>query len=180
MRKYLLPASIASAAILSSFSAAASDGTITFNGQLVSNTCAVSAASKAMTVTLPTLAVAAFPTAGTVGGNTAFSMDVTGCPASITTATTYFETNPDVDASTGNLKPSAAGSAAFIQLKLTNQNGTPIDLSKSKGLQGVVPATVSALGAATARFAVEYVAVGGVPTAAGTANSSITYSMEYN
>ena len=174
MRKYLLPATVAGAAILSSMSVLASDGTITFAGQLNTSTCTVSAGSAALAVTLPTLPISALASAGTIAGNTPFALSITGCTTTAT-ATTYFEAGANVDSTTGRLKNT--GGATNVQLKLTNANGSAIDLSKTSGAQGVTAATVTA-GAATPSFAVEYYATGAAT--AGTVASTVTYSMIYN
>jgi major type 1 subunit fimbrin (pilin) len=180
MRKYLLPATIASAAILLSFSAAASDGTISFSGKIASATCTIDPGSAALTVTLPTLAVSAFQaTAGTLAGITPFSLTATNCPGAVTSITTFFENNSNVDGTSGYLNnPAGAGQATGVALKLTNATGSTIDLSKSSGGQAVVAATVDGTGTAVAKFAVQYVSTSAT-VVPGNVNPTITYSMVY-
>lgn len=169
---------LAAALALAFSSAHASDGTITFAGQLQTSTCAVSAASANQTVTLPTLATTNLNTAGQTGGTTAFAIAVSGCPTGVgapTTFTTFFETNSNVDMNNGNLK--STGTATGVQLRLSNATGGAIRLDKPTGSQNVTATSLSA-GAGTANYFAEYFATGA--TSAGTVASSITYSMVYN
>ena len=173
-KSYLLALSLISAAALPLVSHA-SDGTITFAGQLNSTTCTVSSGtSGSFTVTLPTLATTELAASGAVGGSTAFSIAVSGCTTN-TTATAYFESGPNVDTASGRLKNT--GTATNVQLQLLTSSGSVINTTAASGSQNVTGATIAS-GSATGNFAAQYYATGA--TAAGTVASSITYSMIYN
>lgn len=166
----------AAAAVLLAQGAQASDGTITFSGQLNNPTCNI--ATSSFTVALPVLSVASLKaTAGTTAGDTSFKLDLSGCTAGLTNATAYFEAGATIDTTTKNLK-NATGTAANVQIQLLNSDGTPIDLSGASGAQGVAAAPIVA-NAATAKFIARYYATSNTP-GAGTVGSSVTYSMVYN
>jgi major type 1 subunit fimbrin (pilin) len=177
MKKIILSTAIIGTALLSSVAAHASDGTINFTGQLQSSTCSVSSASQTLSVTLPTLATSALAAGvGTVAGSTPFSIAITGCTSG-STATTYFETNANVDQSSGRLNLATGSTATGVQLQLTNSNNSVINLAKPSGSQNVVAAAITG-GNATETFAVAYYATSAT-VGAGSANSNITYSMVY-
>jgi major type 1 subunit fimbrin (pilin) len=171
----LLSAAISLVAPLSSY---ASDGTISFSGTLNASTCTVSSGtSGSFAVPLPSVATSSVTGLGTTGGNTSFSIAITGCTGG-STATAFFEPGAYLDASTGHLKTATgAGAAANVELQLQNSDTSAIDLSKPSGSQNVAAATISS-NQATANFIAVYYATG--VTTAGTVNSSVTYSMIYN
>ncbi|MBG9390664.1 fimbrial protein [Caenimonas aquaedulcis] len=177
--KKQLSALVAVAAIYAPLAAHASDGTINFTGKLVSTTCTVTnGGATALNVPLP-------PTATTsvnpTGGDTAFSLNITGCTGP-TTATTYFEAGGNISAS-GRLINTAAATTpatgpANVELELLNGNGTTIALNAAYGSQNVTPAPITA-GSAVANFIVRYYHTDATPVTAGDVLSSVTYSMVY-
>lgn len=181
MRYFKLSAASAAAAlVLMSTSARASDGTITFNGNLQTTTCAVTAASASLTVGLPTLAASTFTALKPSAGQTNFSIAVSGCPTGAgapTSFTTFFEAGPTVNLANGYLKNT--GTATGVELRLLNaSNSAVIDLSKPAGSQNVAAASLPAgTGAGQANFWVEYY---GTSATAGSVTSNITYSVIYN
>ena len=84
MNKTLLSAALIAGFGIAAFApqaARASDGTITFNGKVLSSTCTVSNASGGIvTVTLPDVPYTAFTGTGSTAGLKAFSLNLTGCP----------------------------------------------------------------------------------------------------
>lgn len=154
--------------------AQASDGTITFNGALQTTTCTITGGGN-QTVTLPTLATSALPSAGTTAGGTGFSIAVTGC-SSGTTATAYFEAGANTNMTTGRLVNT--GAAGNVEIQVLNASGTVVNLAGSSvAAQGATAANISG-GAATENFIARYYATGA--TTAGAVTSSVTYSMIYN
>lgn len=170
--KSILKLSLVAAALAPVF-AHAFDGTITFAGQLTATTCTVTAATKDQTVTLPTLPATSMTVAKPSSGTTPFTLAVSGCSAG-TTFKPFFEGGPNVDATTGMVKNT--GTATNVQLRLTNADGTWINISGAS--QGVNTGTLSS-GAGTNDYAVSYYSVGGNATT-GTVAGTVNYSMIYN
>ena len=162
---------LAAAAVLLTQAAQASDGTITFNGQLTTSTCTITGGGN-QTVTLPTLSTATLATNGATAGDTLFKIDLTSCTAS--TANAYFEAGANTDASTGRLKTNATN----LPIQLLNASGTPINVAGSTtNLQNTTAATITS-GSGSQSFIARYFATGA--TTAGAVTSSVTYSMVYN
>ena len=174
-KSYLLALSLISAAALPLVSHA-SDGTITFAGQLNSTTCTVSSGtSGSFTVTLPTLATTELAASGAVGGSTAFSIAVSGCTTN-TTATAYFESGPNVDTASGRLS-NASGTATGVDMQLLTSTSSVITMGAANGSQGTTAATLSG-NAATQTFYLQYYATSATP-AAGTYIATFTYTLVY-
>lgn len=184
MRYFKMSAATAAAALaLLSTAAQASDGMITFNGSLVSNTCVINSGTSTMTVTLPTLSATSLSAASPAAGATPFSISVANCPSGLSSFVTYFEGagSANVDQTTGRLKNTATtGAATGVQLRLSNVGGgTAIDLSKPSATQGSAAAALTGTTtlSGTANYVVEYY---GTSASAGAVSSSITYSVIYN
>lgn len=158
---------------------AASTGTITFNGELTATTCDVSVngSGPSATVTLPTLSVTRLATPGVPGGTTKFSMALSNCAGTLTTASAFFEAGPTVDLTSGRLNSS--GTAGNVQLQLLDGSSStlaPINVGDSSQVNDTTYVDVSS-GTATLPYAVEY-----YPTAtptAGTVVSNVVYSIQY-
>ena len=103
-RSGVLATAIAVAAAMPAVSQAA-DGTITFTGQITSQTCTISGngAGKNLTVTLPTVSTSALATAGTTAGRTPFNIALSNCTPNSGNVSTYFEPGATVDTATGQL-----------------------------------------------------------------------------
>jgi major type 1 subunit fimbrin (pilin) len=166
---------LASAALLAGQAAQASDGTLTFNGQLTDSTCTLTGGGN-QTITLPTLSRLSVSGNGTTGGDTYFTIAVTGC-SGLSTASAHFEAGANIDTASGRLKNTAAGGAANVQIELLNKNGVALNLAGAMGSQNGVAETLSS-NAATQQFVARYYATG--TTSSGAVSSSVTYSMIYN
>lgn len=180
MQKLLLSTLLVSALSLTSQFAAASDGTITFNGQVVANTCTVNGNGTGMkdfTVTLPAVPASALAAAGHTAGRTPFNIALTGCTPTTGNVHTYFEAGPTTDASTGNLNV-AGGGATNVQIQLLNGNdSSAIKAGFADGSQNSHSVALTA-GAATLPYFAQYYATGAAGP--GAANSSVMYTMTYN
>ena len=99
MKKLLTSASVA--LLLAGFAAQAqaSDGTITFNGNVTAQSCtpAISGGTANGTVNLPTVSAKSLATATTTAGTTQFSITLSGCSAAATQAAAWFEAGSNVD-----------------------------------------------------------------------------------
>ncbi|MDL5429861.1 fimbrial protein [Klebsiella michiganensis] len=79
-----------STAAISSFSAQATDGTITFNGRVTDQTCTISTpGGKDFTVTLPTVSASTLAAQSATAGRTPFAINLSDCSKG--NVATYFE-----------------------------------------------------------------------------------------
>ncbi|PHV22481.1 fimbrial protein [Janthinobacterium sp. BJB446] len=157
-------------------SAFASDGTITFNGELLDSTCVVTVNGATSTVTLPKLSAAMLKTAKNIAGQTGFNIHLSACTGSTTTAAAFFETGPGVDPLTFNVK--STGTAKFVQLQLVDaQNGKAIKAGDLDQIASTSRVTKAASGDTVLPYAVQYVATG--EATAGTVAGTVTYSINY-
>ncbi|RJG14347.1 type 1 fimbrial protein [Pseudomonas cavernicola] len=160
--------------------AAPSANTINFLGEVTAQTCQVTINGNATTpvVLLPTVQASTLAAAGSVVGETPFTLGVTGCvaPTSAAQAIKAVFVGNNVTSS-GNLGNTAAGGATNVELQILNGvAGTPVNLSS--------PATVAGIslpvGATSAShdYAVQYKSVPGGATA-GAVTSSMQYTVSY-
>ena len=182
MKKTLLSAVMIASfgiAALASQSARAVDGTITFTGKVVANTCAfkVNGGSSSNTVVLPVVFTSALTAAGKVAGNTTFTISATGCDPLLTSVQAYFG-GANVDATTGNLMNTGAGAAGNVQVQLLNGTTTVMPLNTVNATAQNSPVGTFSGGAATMNYSAQYIAVGGAATA-GLVNTSVTYTINY-
>ncbi|GLQ49540.1 fimbrial protein [Dyella flava] len=189
MKKLILSAAmIAGLGMLASQAAMAADGTITFNGSISAVTCTVhggTAGSNSgnFTVTLPTVASSAFASGvGSTAGATPYNIYVgaageAGCTNGTQVSVHYEPTSPRVDPATGNLKlDTGTGVATGVQLQLLNAgNQSAINLANAPDS---TPITIAG-NTATLPFYAQYVSTATGVTA-GTANSSVLYTVKYN
>lgn len=197
MKKTLFSAVLAATFGLVALQASASDGTITFNGEVTDTTCTITGGGAAqgtsnITVTLPTVSTTALATAGQTAGDTAFSL-VLGGGTNCTngkTAALWIETTqtPALDTTTGALTNQAAGGAANVEVRMVNPaNNNPINL----GINAAVASGDTAIAAnnqpaasiqgntATLKYIGQYLAMAG-GAQAGAVSTYLTYSMQYN
>lgn len=173
----LAAAALMAAATLPTASYAA-DGTITFTGQITSQTCTISGngAGKNFTVALPTVSTSALATAGTTAGRTPFNIALSNCTPNSGNVSTYFEPGATVDTTTGQLL-NAAGTATNVEIGLLNSDSSVITLGAAQASQNS-KAVALASGAATLKYFAQYVATTGAATA-GTVNTTTLYSIVY-
>jgi putative major fimbrial subunit len=130
MKKLTLAASLVLGLSIA-IGASANDGTVTFIGKIVDQTCQVETGSKNLTVKLPTISKSALPSVGSFAGRTAFDIKVTGCTANKVNASkvaAYFLPNAQyVDETSHNLLNTAAGANADkVQIQLLQHSVTGI------------------------------------------------------
>jgi len=158
--------------------ASAADGTITFNGNITSQTCTIkgNGGGKDFTVTLPTVSTATLSNEGKTAGRTPFVIDLSNCSAGSANVHAFFESGPTTDNASGNLIL-ADGGATEVQIRLLNgDDGSPIKAGFADASQNSKSVTINA-GTAQLRYAAEYVATG--TAGAGAANTSVLYSIAY-
>lgn len=157
----------------------ASDGTITFDGAITSQTCTVNGGGQGnnFTVTLPTLSTSALSSDGATAGATPFAITLTNCTPSTGNVSTYFESGSTVDVGSGQLT-NAQGTATNVEVRLLNSDQSQVLLGQPAASQNSLPVALSA-GAATLNYYAEYAAKGAA-AGAGSVNTQVTYSMSYN
>ncbi len=138
MKAKLLTALIVAAGAMGSQFAHASDGTITFKGQITDTTCTITTgASGTFTVTLPTVSKTTLGAANVTNGITGFNIQLTGCNPASGNVHAYFEAGANVDPATGRLVNTDAvssGGASNVQIGLLNpSNSTAIVIGASDG-----------------------------------------------
>lgn len=178
MKIKLLSALLGAAVLMASQTAAASDGTITFNGNITAQTCTINgngSGSNNFSVTLPTVSTATLASAGQTAGRTPFNIKLSSCTPSSGNVHTYFEPGPTTDASTGNLVLNAGG-ATNVQLGLLNADFSAIKAGFADASQNSKSVAITT-GSATLSYYVQYVATGAA--GAGAANSSVLYTLAY-
>lgn len=172
MKKIILAAS---ALALGSVAAHAADGTVTINGKVTDQTCKVSANSKDITVTLPTVGVGSLATAGTTAGRTPFTINLENCKAGDVSA--FFETGGNVDAASGRLNNT--GTAGNVQVQLLSDSSVVIPVLANAAQAPVTTKATVAKDADSAalNYYAEYYATGAAK--AGDVATSVKYTINY-
>jgi len=181
MKKALISAAAIAALPFFAPAAHAYDGQIQFSGELVAQTCTIdvngTVTPAAATVTLPTVSTGALTAAGNTTGQTGFQISLSNCTGPAKSAAAFFENGPTVDVASGNLNTQAGG-AANVQLQLLDaSNGNVIKAGDMLQTLATTKVNLDASGNAKLPYAVQYYATGA--TTAGTVNSSVTYSVNY-
>jgi major type 1 subunit fimbrin (pilin) len=185
MNKTILSSLLAIAAAAPIASQAA-DGTITFNGNITSQTCTINGGANPadIAVTMPTVSASSLPSAGKTAGVVADSIKIalTACtktsstPATNGFARAFFEAGPTVDSITRRLINSN-GTATNVQVGVINQDGSDVAIGAASGAQNTQWIALSNAGAATLVYGSKYVATGAVVQ--GTVKTTVQYSIEY-
>ena len=115
--------------MLSPVAAQAADGKVTFNGEVIENTCTV--VNKDKTVTLPTVQRSALSSAGETAGVVPFTIDLTSCTPGADVSV-YFEKDQYVSTE-GRLKNTLSDGteAENVDVELLNTRFTPINLAET-------------------------------------------------
>lgn len=185
---------LASAAVVS-FSClnaqAAPDGTINFQGQVLTNTCVVAAnnatapsgaAPAANTVVLPVVSSSVFSGANSTAGVTPFKISLTACNALLNgkRALAFFEKNGTNNDNVVNTAATTPATGVALQL-LNGPGGSPILLGNTAQLQQNNSAPIASVGGAYAadlNYAVQYIATAAT-VGAGAVTGSVTYTINY-
>lgn len=115
------------ASVISS-SAFAIDGTINFKGDVISNPCTVSAASKNLDVQLGKIGTTAFPTSGSLSSAQKFTLVLTGCPSTVTSAKVRFDGTQAAGDNTVLAVATGTGKATGVGIKIYDKDDNPISL----------------------------------------------------
>ncbi|WP_148243479.1 fimbrial protein [Enterobacter asburiae] len=166
-------------ATVSTSALAATQGTVTFNGELITSTCEIATDSIDRQVQLPTVAIQTLANSGDTAGSKGFDLNVEKCPTGITQVAAHFEAigSSGVDSATGNLtnqfSPPDANTpaAANVQVRLYNSNEQQLKLGETGA-----PAAVTS-GKATMRYYGGYYATGA--TTVGKVYAQAAYTIAY-
>lgn len=172
MKKVLLIATIA--ALFSTQYASAADGTIYFNGSITDTACTVDASSDNQTVVMGTVSTTAFHGAGSTSSPTRFTISLTTCPESASTAKVRFD------------GPTAPGNPSILRLTNDAQAATGVGVAiyedDSSTLIPVSTAsaakTLSSTGVNELAYVAKYMATGDDITA-GDAKATASFTITY-
>ncbi|CAK6501299.1 Major fimbrial subunit SMF-1 (plasmid) [Pantoea sp. Nvir] len=155
--------------------AQASDGTISFTGNIESQTCTVdvNGGGSSATVPLPNISSSHLQAAGQTAGSTRFTINLSACSSDSGEIYAYFEQGANVNAD-GRLVNT--GTATNVELQLLDGAGNLLNAGSTA--QSTAPLTAQLTGgAATLTYAAQYYAT--AATTAGSVASSVTYSINY-
>lgn len=180
MKNLTLFASLVAVSGFAGMAQAASNGTITFNGELTATTCdvVIDGQTADATVVLPTVGINQLTSAAQTAGRTSFVMALNDCAGTLKTASAFFESGASVDQMTGRLK-NLTGTATNVGLQLRDGSSSSQAVIQA-GNQNQRDSTeyVSVdTGSANLPYAVEYYAEGA--TTPGTVISNVVYSIQY-
>ena len=153
----------------------ASDGTITFKGEVTANTCTVKINDGAATntVTLPTVTSSQLAAEGDTAAPTEVRIALSSCSTAVKSARAFFEAGPNVTAATNNLKNN--GTATNVEVQLLTPANAAIKIGDTS--QRSATAVDLASGSALLKYSARYYATGA--STAGTVDTSVTYSIDY-
>jgi major type 1 subunit fimbrin (pilin) len=158
----------------------AAGSTITFKGQVSSQTCIIAVDGDVNPVVLlPTATTSSLAAAGSVTGETPFTVSISGCKAPVADDGLAIKMAFAVSAATGGGNIRNLGTASNVALQLLDQpGGTPVKLI------GGSTASVSGLKLGKGdtetshTFAVRYIAEGGA-VGSGSVIGSVQYALDY-
>jgi major type 1 subunit fimbrin (pilin) len=156
----------------------ASDGTISFTGNISTTTCSISVAGSGNNgaITLPSISTKALSAALATAGTAPFSISLSGCTGAATQAAIWFENDSNVNAA-GRLINT--GTASNVDVAIYNTaSSTPIPIGQTSSVFGSSgTAFPISSGSATLKYLAKYYATG-VATA-GTVVASVNYTVQY-
>lgn len=154
--------------------ASAADGTINFTGTIRDTACTVDTASANQTVNLGTVAATSFGSAGSTAAASRFTINLTGCPTAVTTASIRFD-GPLASGNSNLLALSSGQTATNVGVGIYQQDSaTLIPVAKASA-----PVTLSSTGTNTLNFVAKYVSTAAT-VGAGSANAVATFTVAYN
>lgn len=165
-------------------SAFAIDGTITLNGSVTNNTCAITTpGGSSFTVTLPSISKNTLSVAGATAGRTPFAINLSQCSGA--QVATYFEPGSTVDFATGRLKNMApafgtvndVGNNVQVQLLGSNSLVIPVIAAGPNNAQTNSQWQTIVNNSANLNYYAEYYALSAANP--GAVKSSVQYTIIY-
>lgn len=149
--------------------------TLTFKGEVTTQTCSVSInGGSATVVLLPTVSTKSLEKTGGTTGDTAFTLEISGCEAPKEDIKVVMKLLGTSVTDSGNLRN--VGSAGGVAVQLVDPDGEPVKLSGITTVNGLVLRRGET--SANRDFTVRYVREGG-EMHAGTVTASVQYSISY-
>nr|ELR5167414.1 fimbrial protein [Providencia rettgeri] len=174
MNKKLIASIIVASSTLLANSALATDGSINFTGEITDQACQLSSGSDALEVNLGKVSKTALPAVGSTTASTKFTIKLSGCPASITSAAVTFDGTPYAGDNQILALRADSGVATGVGIQITDDANTVVPLytkSKTYTLQETVENNLD--------FSARYIAKSADITA-GPANSNAVFTVSYN
>jgi major type 1 subunit fimbrin (pilin) len=172
MQKLAIAAAIITSVSLSS--AFADDGKINFVGSITDDACTVvNGVSNPLTVTLGNVSSTAFTGAGSTAAPTKFSLALTNCPATVTSASVKFDGTADSNVNTILALTQETGVATGVGIQLMDNNNVAVPLFTASSAYPL------AAGDNQLDFVARYYATA-VSVTAGPANSTSNFTIVYN
>jgi major type 1 subunit fimbrin (pilin) len=176
MNKTMLAMALAVVAGATSLHAAAFDGRINFEGEIVSNTCHVTTGTANQTIQLPKINPGMLTADQATASRSRFVIRVETCP--VASARAYFEADAQAIDYVSNSLRNVGGTATNVGFALFEEtNDARIVLGAPAGTQNTAWRPITA-DTVDLGYEAAYVRVGG-PVTAGTVRGSVTYSVEY-
>ena len=172
MKQRILALLVAAAAI--SPVAHAADGTVKFTGKILDSACTVDASTKDQTVALGQIDKGAFSAAGDTAAATRFSIKLTACPATVTSAKVKFDGTADAGNNNVLALTSGTGVATGVGVQLANADGSVLPLYTDS-----TSTTLSTTGVNTLDFVARYIATAATVTP-GEADATANFTVNYN
>jgi major type 1 subunit fimbrin (pilin) len=163
-----------------SIQAANAANTVSFTGELVSQTCSASAGGQNQTVNLPKVSVGQLSAKGDVAAQTGFNVELTGCASATGTARAVFASGSTVRPGAGTLLNTSAdaGAAKNVDLQLIDAvSGKAIKAGDFSQVTSTTGIKISG-SAISLPYAVQYYATDAGVTS-GPVTSSVTYDISY-
>lgn len=172
MKKLVIAASIV--ASMSAAAAFADDGKINFIGAITDDACTVvNDMSNPLSVTLGTVSSTAFKVAGDTAAPTKFTIKLTNCPATMTSAKVKFDGTADSNVGTLLALTQETGVATNVGIQLMDKQNVVVPLYTASSAYNLVA------GANDLDFVARYYATAATVTA-GPANSTSNFTIVYN
>ncbi len=153
--------------------AQAADGTVHFTGTITADACTINGGTTGpLEVALGTVASSAMAGVGTKSTPTKFTIALTECDASLTSAAVKFDGTADATDAT-LLKLDSDSTATGVGIEIGEADGTPL------GLFTASKSVAIASGAASLDFVGRYKSTAAAPVA-GAANGTSQFTINYN
>lgn len=161
-------------ATVSASAAFADDGQINFIGAITDDACTVvNDMSNPLTVTLGTVSSNAFTGAGSTAAPTKFTIALTNCPATVSSATVKFDGTADSNVNSILALTQDSGVATGVGIQLTDNSNVVVPLYTPSSAYPLVT------GDNDLDFVARYYATAAAVTA-GPANSTSNFTVVYN
>lgn len=174
MKKYIIVAISLSLSVFS-YAVQAADGTIKFTGEIIDQTCTIDN-TQGLTVDLGKISASSLTDGTSTGiksGSRTFTLQLTDCPDTISTAKVIFGGTPDGIRSDLLALDNEGGDAATgVAIEIADNNGTPIPLHTSSPSFALQP------GNNALKFIASYVSTATAVTT-GPANGTSEFTIDY-